>query len=100
MKAQKFDNEKPRPELIPPHALMELAKLYQMGAKKYGDRNWEIALGTEDGLSEDRIRGAMMRHLLLSNMGIDLDEETQIDHLIAVAWNAFALWELKRRRDS
>lgn len=32
---------KGRYDLLPPHAIFRLAKHFENGAKKYGDRNWE-----------------------------------------------------------
>ena len=70
---------KGRFDLLPPEALILLAKHFEQGAKKYEDRNWEKGqdLGTycDSGL----------RHLV-SFMGGAVDE----DHLVAAAWNLIA----------
>ena len=36
----RFDAGKSRVDLIPVGPLIELGKLYEVGAKKYSDRNW------------------------------------------------------------
>lgn len=71
---------KGRFDLITPYALMRLAKWYELGAKKYKDRNWE------KGMPWSRYLDSMFRHVVKYMMG-DRSE----DHLAAVAWNAFAL---------
>jgi len=71
---------KGRLDLISPFALLRLARWYELGAKKYGPRNWE------KGMPFSHCVNSCMRHLLKYLMGMR-DE----DHLAAVAWNAFAL---------
>lgn len=82
----KKDYGKSRLDLIPPEPLLELGNLYAFGAVKYADRGWE------EGMSWGRIFGAMMRHGWKWMRGEDIDPETGIHHMIAVAWNAFALY--------
>lgn len=71
---------KPRYDLIPPGPLKRLAELYERGAVKYGDSNWE------KGMPCSRIIASLMRHVEQFREG----DRTE-DHLAAVAWNAFAL---------
>lgn len=82
-------------DLIPAKPLTELARLYGEGAKKYGDRNWE------KGNSFGKHYTAAQRHMNKFWSGEDLDNETQVFHLIAAAWNCFAITEyyLKDRND-
>lgn len=82
---RKDDAEKPRWELVPPE-IEELAVMYTQGAKKYGDRNWE------QGMSYGRIFGALMRHAWAFWRGQEFDPETKVHHMVAVAWNAVALY--------
>ena len=77
---------KGRFDLIPPYALYRLARHYENGAVKYGNRNWER------GQSLSRYLDSAIRHLNCVCMGLN-DE----DHLAAVAWNIFAIIETKRR---
>lgn len=81
---RKYDQDKPRYELIPPEAIEALAKLYGEGAKKYEARNWE------KGMSWSRIFGALMRHAWSWFRGESYDKETGSHHLINAAWNCIA----------
>ena len=86
MSGVKFDQQKPRYELIPPEALDALADLYGKGAQKYGDRNWE------KGMKPTRIFGALMRHAWAWLRGETHDPETGAHQMISVAWNAIAIY--------
>lgn len=67
---------------ISPKGIERLAKLYERGAAKYGDRNWE------KGQPLDRYIDSALRHMNRYRMG-DTDE----DHLIAFVWNVIGyLW--------
>lgn len=70
---------KGRFDLIPTYPLRRLAKHYENGAKKYGDRNWE------KGQPLSRYLDSCLRHLIGVLEGLE-DE----DHASAVAWNIFA----------
>lgn len=71
---------KGRYDLISPFATMRLAKWYELGSKKYADRNWE------KGMNYSRYVDSAKRHLDKFIMGME-DE----DHLAAAAWNIFAI---------
>jgi hypothetical protein len=70
---------KGRYDLIPTIPLRRLAGLYERGAQKYDDRNWE------KGQPLMRYVDSAMRHLQAMAEG-----RTDEDHAAAVAWNAFA----------
>jgi len=89
---RKFDGGKPRFELIPATPLFELARVFTLGAAKYGDRNWER------GLAFGRLFSAMMRHAWAWWRGERLDPEDGQHHLSAVAWAALCLMELEQTR--
>ena len=76
---------KPRFDLIPAHALLRLAALYQRGADQYGDQNWR------KGMPWQRVLASLERHLQAFKRG----EEGE-DHLAAVVFNAMALMEYER----
>ena len=78
-------------DLIPPDALWALAEHYGKGAEKYADRNYEK--GYKWGLSV----ASLQRHLHQWLMGESVDPETGTNHLIAVAWHAFALFIFELR---
>jgi hypothetical protein len=82
---QKHDGKKLRYDLIPPEALEELARVYTIGAAKYGDNNY---LG---GLKWSRVIGAMMRHLEAYRAGEEIDQEDGQLHLASVMWCAATL---------
>ena len=88
--AVKYDNDKLRYDLLPVKPLEELARVYTIGAKKYGDRNWE------KGLKFGRVFGALMRHAWAWWRGETADPENGQHHLAAVAWAAFALIEYEQ----
>lgn len=73
--AIKYDSEKIRVELLPYNALLEIAKVMTIGAKKYGDNNWR------KGMLWSRLYGACLRHLIAWYEGQDKDEETGLLHL-------------------
>src|SRR3990167_5686708 len=88
----KHDSGKPRPELLPPRALEEVAFVLAAGAAKYGPDNWHKCEDTS------RYIGAALRHVLAYQKGEKIDEETQRAHLApAVASLCFVLeLELKK----
>lgn len=80
------DDGKSRFDLIPAEPLFALGELYAKGAIKYAPRGWE------EGMSWGRCFGALMRHAWKFWRGEDYDAETGAHHMIAVAWNAFAIY--------
>ena len=75
----KFDQDKPRPELIAPELIDALSLVLTYGAKKYADRNWE------KGMSWSRPFGALMRHMWAWWKGENKDPETGFSHLAHAA---------------
>lgn len=71
---------KGRYDLITPFGIRRLAIWYELGAKKYADRNWE------KGMPFSRYIDAAKRHLDKYIMGI-----TDEDHLAAAAWNILSI---------
>jgi len=87
----KYDEGKARYDLIPGDSLHELAKLYTMGAAKYGDRNWE------KGMKWGRIFRAMVGHAWSFWRGERFDPDDGQHHLASVAWCALALMSYDMR---
>jgi hypothetical protein len=75
----KFDEGKPRYDLVPYDAVEEVVNILTMGAKKYSDRNWE------EGISAGRLFGAAMRHLTAWWRKSGPDEESGKSHLAHAA---------------
>lgn len=73
---KKYDSDKPRTDLLPPLALLEVAKVLGYGAEKYGPENWRKL----DNL-QSRYTGAALRHLFEHMAGAWNDEESDLDHL-------------------
>jgi len=71
----KFDQDKPRMDLLDPKALTEVAKVMTFGAKKYGDHNWR------GGLRYSRFIAASLRHIMAYLGGEDTDQETGLSHI-------------------
>lgn len=74
----KFDEGKPRIELCPSGALIGEAFGMTGGALKYDAFNWA------EGLSYSRTLGAAFRHMILFNLGEDIDDDSGMPHL----WHA------------
>jgi len=72
------------PEGIPykEQILTRFAELMERGAKKYKDRNWEKAIGSEE---LNRFKESALRHIMQWYCGED-DE----DHAVAVLFNIMA----------
>lgn len=87
MSGEKKDEGKLRYDLIPAHPLQELAYVYTIGAKKYGDNNWR------SGIAYSRIIAALMRHLEAWRMGRAVDPDDGQHPLASVAWCALTLME-------
>ena len=71
---------KGRYDLIPPSAMRRIAKHYENGAAKYGDRNWE------KGQPISRYIDSSLRHIYCY-----LEGEQQEDHVAAAIWNLMAI---------
>lgn len=73
-------DDKPRPDLISPHAIMRLGAWMGLGAKKYGEHNWEL------GQPVSSFVESLERHLYKYKMGM-----TDEDHMAAVMYNTQAV---------
>jgi hypothetical protein len=76
MEGKKYDGGKPRMELLPPNATIEVAKVLAFGAKKYAPENWRKL---ED--LQSRYTGASLRHIFAHMNKEKLDKETELSHL-------------------
>lgn len=76
---------KGRFDLISPFALLRLARIYEKGAIKYEERNWE------KGASFGIFIESALRHIIQYMMGMD-DE----DHLGQAVWNLFSIMHFEQ----
>jgi len=76
-KAIKYDEDKPRTDLLPANVLLQVAKILGYGAKKYNDYNYLQG----DGLPHSKPFGATLRHMFAYWDGEDLDKESNAHHL-------------------
>lgn len=72
----KYDSGKPTPRLLPPHALLAIAKVLEFGARKYSPDNWKHVEN-----AGSRYMDAMLRHILAYMSGEENDPETGESHL-------------------
>jgi hypothetical protein len=68
MAGTKHDKGKPRVDLIPPDAILEVAKVLTDGVDEYGAHNWR------EGIAFSRLYSAIQRHLLAFWKGEDIDK--------------------------
>lgn len=84
---RKDDKDKPQLQdlfrFIPAAALGAVAEVMSHGAEKYGERNWE-----DDGLSIQRIQGAVLRHTHQRLRGDLIDDDSGLLHSAHAAASA------------
>ena len=81
----KYDDEKPRMDLVPPGALLACGRVMAFGARKYADWNWR-------GLDSARIYAALQRHALAwAEDPESKDPESGESHLVHAACCALML---------
>lgn len=76
---------KGRQDLIEPELIFRLGRWYELGAHKYGERNWEKGISVKDCIA------AIVRHAYKFIEGAK-DE----DHLAAITWNAAAIMRMEK----
>lgn len=72
---QKFDQDKPRMDLLDSDAIEQLAMVLGFGAKKYAAHNWRA------GISTSRLVAAALRHLFAYLRGENNDPESGLSHV-------------------
>ena len=93
----KFDNGKPPvAEMLLDFQkpLMEVAKVWDFGAKKYSKSGWKSVPD-----AKNRYMNALCRHLLKS-VEEPIDEESGLSHLVHMCFNALVVlhFELEEKR--
>lgn len=93
-KGIKYDQEKPRMDLLDSSWLEGVAEVLTFGARKYAAHNWR------GGIELSRCIAALLRHVSAFNAGEDVDPETGKSHLYhASCCLMFASWMLNNRPD-
>ena len=90
----KYDDEKPRMDLLDADFLEDVAKVLTVGANKYAAHNWR------SGISVSRLIAASYRHLGAINRGEDLDPESNLPHTAHLGCCVqFLNWTLKNKKE-
>lgn len=90
----KFDVDKVGVDMLPPAALVEIARVLDFGAKKYSSYNWA------NGIKFSRIYASLLRHIWAWWRGENLDPETGLSHLAHAGCNVLFLLQLSETRKS
>jgi hypothetical protein len=88
----KYDQDKPRMDLLDPLALEGLARVLGFGAKKYASHNWR------GGISYCRIVAAILRHTMAILRGEDTDPESNLPHVDHLFCNCMFLSNMMKTR--
>lgn len=83
----RYNQGKPRFDLITPYAIEQLAKVLTRGAEKYAERNWEL------GMPWSKVIASLERHLHAFKSGEDIDPESGLLHAAHLLTNASFLVE-------
>jgi hypothetical protein len=90
----KYDDDKPRWDLLHLSTVEEAVKVLTYGAKKYGPNNWQ---GLANGV--DRYFAAVMRHLSAWQAGELIDPESGLPHLAHALTSLLFVIELSQGED-
>jgi hypothetical protein len=82
-----LQDDKPRYDLIYLPMLKRFAELLSRGAKKYGDRNWQLASSSEE---RERFKASAFRHFIQW-----MNNEDDEDHAAAIWFNIMAYEYMK-----
>lgn len=90
----KYDDNKPRMDLLDSQALEGLASVLTFGARKYAAHNWR------NGISNSRLVAAMLRHIFAIMRGEYVDPESGLPHVdhVGCCW-MFLSNNMKNRPD-
>jgi hypothetical protein len=88
----KYDQEKPRVDLLDPLALEGIANVLAFGARKYAAHNWR------GGISYSRLLGAILRHTFAILKGEDTDPESGLPHVDHLGCSVLFLSNMMKTR--
>ena len=86
----RLNSGKLRVDLVPTSAVVALAQVLEVGAKKYADHNWAR------GMKWSNTYASLYRHLLKWLDGEDVDPESGLSHMAHVLCNAAFLVEYEK----
>lgn len=94
MSGTKYDQDKPRMDLLDADALEGVAKVLTFGAQKYAAHNWR------GGINNSRLLAAMLRHIFAIMRGEYIDPESNLPHVdhVGCCW-MFLSNNMKNRPD-
>lgn len=88
----KYDDGKPRVDLVDPYFYLEMGRVLGYGASKYADENWRR------GIPVKKLIGSMERHIAEFKRGQAIDVESLFENLAHVAINCMmASWMVVNR---
>lgn len=92
MTGLKYDQDKPRMDLLDAQALEGLAAVLTFGAKKYAAHNWR------SGINNSRLVAALLRHTFAILRGEYIDPESGLPHIdhVGCCW-MFLSWNFKNK---
>ena len=88
----KFDEGKPRMDLIDPHFELDVAKIMTQGVKVHGEDSWKTVPG-----GKARYLAAMKRHINAIARGEIMDKGTGLPHTACIGCNTMFLHYIHRR---
>lgn len=86
----KHDEAKPRFDLIPPIAELEVAKVLEYGARKYDENNWRYVENPQA-----RYMAAARRHINAWMQNESYDDESGLPHLAHAITSLMFILELE-----
>ncbi|MBL6729240.1 MAG: hypothetical protein ISP79_06540 [Methylophilaceae bacterium] len=90
----KHDDNKIDVSLLPPSALLQVAKVMMLGTKKYDRNNWR----NDKSVTWTRTYSSIQRHLLAWLDGEDKDRETGESHVAHAAAQCLMLMVLEKEQ--
>jgi hypothetical protein len=91
----KFDDDKPRMDLLPPLSMIEVAKVLKHGADKYEAENWRLVTNPKA-----RYLAAGLRHIFAHMCGEYYDDDSGLPHLAHAICGFMFMLELDLLEDT
>lgn len=93
MEGKKFDEGKPRMDLLDAYAIEQMARALEFGLRKYEPHNWRR------GIAYSRLLGSVLRHVFAYLRGEDKDPESGLSHIAHAMTGCMFLLGLEGRDD-